>query len=263
MDPRELHLGLELLASFAQPQATALTPVLQRASDLLGQSSGRTELDGYQSDNPARVDAMVAAIWDSVRERDIRYAEPPASWGLRGQKVRTPQEVLEGRLGTCLDTTLTLAALLEQVGINSTLWLVDGHIFLGYWRENGSLGLPATTDIEEAVNLAKLGRISLLETTQDDRRRGIRRVRGRRATPQPYLEARRDEILGITDVRAARENGILPLPSRTVGPDGEVTVVEYRPLDRVLRRSSPTSAMRRAARWLRRGWRSGRTRCSI
>lgn len=231
---RELHLGLELLASFAQPQATVLTPVLQRASDLLGQSSGRTELDGYQSDNPARVDAMVAAAWDAVRELDIRYAEPPASWGLRGQKVRTPQEVLEGRLGTCLDTTLTLAALLEQVGINSTLWLMDGHIFLGYWRENGSLGLPATTDIEEAVNLAKLGRISLLETTRVTGGSASATFDVARATPQPYLEARRDEILGITDVRAARENGILPLPSRTVGPDGEVTVVEYRPLDRVL-----------------------------
>lgn len=231
---RELHLGLELLASFAQPQATALTPVLQRASDVLGRSSGRTELDGYQSDNPARVDAMVAAIWDAVRELDIRYAEPPASWGLRGQKVRTPQEVLEGRLGTCLDTTLTLAALLEQVGINSTLWAVDGHIFLGYWREDGSLGVPATTDIEEAVNLAKLGRISLLETTQLTGGAASAPFNVARATPAAYLEARRDEILGITDVRAARENGILPLPSRTVGPDGEVTVVEYRPLDRVL-----------------------------
>lgn len=231
---RELHLGLELLASFAQPQAAALTPVLQRASDLLGQSSGRTELDGYQSDNPARVDAMVAAIWDAVRECDIRYAEPPASWGLSGQKIRTPQEVLEGRLGTCLDTTLTLAALLEQVGINSTLWMVDGHIFLGYWRENGSLGLPATTDIEEAVNLAKLGRISLLETTQVTGGSASATFDAARATPQPYLEARRDEILGITDVRAARENGIFPLPSRAVGPDGEVTVIEYRPLDRVL-----------------------------
>ncbi|MCJ1708535.1 DUF3320 domain-containing protein [Microbacterium sp. VKM Ac-2923] len=231
---RELHLGLELLASFAQPQATALTPVLQRASDVLGRSSGRTELDGYQSDNPARVDAMVAAIWDAVRELDIRYAEPPASWGLRGQKVRTPQEVLEGRLGTCLDTTLTLAALLEQVEINSTLWAVDGHIFLGYWREDGSLGVPATTDIEEAVNLAKLGRISLLETTQLTGGAASAPFNVARATPAAYLEARRDEILGITDVRAARENGILPLPSRTVGPDGEVTVVEYRPLDRVL-----------------------------
>lgn len=231
---RELHLGLELLASFAQPQATALTPVLQRASDLLGESSGRTQLDGYQSDNPSRVDAMVAAVWDAVRELDVRYAEPPASWGLRGQKVRTPQEVLEGRLGTCLDTTLTLAALLEQVGINSTLWLVDGHIFLGYWREDGSLGLPATTDIEEAVNLTKLGRISLLETTRMTGGAASATFDVARAAPQPYLEARRDEILGVTDVRAARENGILPLPSRTVGIDGEVTVVEYRPVDRVL-----------------------------
>ena len=231
---RELHLGLELLASFAQPQATALTPVLQRASDLLGQSTGRTQLDGYQSDNPARVDATLAAIWNAVRELDVRYAEPPASWGLRGQKIRTPQEVLEGRLGTCLDTTLTLAALLEQVGINSTLWLVDGHIFLGYWREDGSLGLPATTDVEEAVNLAKLGRISLVETTQVTGGAASATFDVARATPQPYLEARRDEILGITDVRAARENGIFPLPSRTVGPDGDVTVVEYRPADRVL-----------------------------
>ncbi|MDQ1111893.1 hypothetical protein QE418_001341 [Microbacterium testaceum] len=231
---RELHLGLELLASFVQPQATTLTLVLQRASDLLGQSSGRTQLDGYQSDNPARVDAMVAAIWDAVRELDIRYAEPPASWGLRGQKVRTPQEVLEGRLGTCLDTTLTLAALLEQVGINSTLWLVDGHIFLGYWREDRSLGLPATTDIEEAANLAKLGRISLLETTRMTGGAASATFDVARSAPEPYLEARRDEILGVTDVRAARENGILPLPSRKVGIDGEVTVVEYRPLDRVL-----------------------------
>jgi hypothetical protein len=259
---RELHLGLELLASFAQPQATALTPVLQRASDLLGESSGRTELNGYQSDNPARVDAMVAAIWDAVRERDIRYAEPPASWGLRGQKIRTPQEVLEGRLGTCLDTTLTLAALLEQIGINSTLWMVDGHIFLGYWRENGSLGLPATTDIEEAVNLTKLGRISLLETTQVTGGAASATFDVARAAPQAYLEARRDEILGITDVRAARENGIFPLPSRTVGPDGDVTVVEYRPLDRVLAPFVADQRDARAAHWLRHGWRSGRTLCS-
>jgi hypothetical protein len=62
-----------------------------------------------------------------MRARDIRYAEPPASWGTDGQKVRTPGEVLEGRLGTCLDTTLTMAAALEQAGINSTIWVLKGH----------------------------------------------------------------------------------------------------------------------------------------
>lgn len=231
---RELHLGLELLASFVQPQATALTPVIQHASDLLEEATGRSALDGYQSDNPARVDAIVAALWDAMRAFDVRYAEPPANWGAQGQKIRTPQEVLEDRLGTCLDTTVTLAALLEQVGINSTLWLVDGHIFVGYWREDGDLGMPATTDIEDAINLAELGRISLLETTRVTGGVASASFGAASAAAQPYLEHRRTEILGITDVRGARENGILPLPSRTIGPDGEITVVEYRPAERFL-----------------------------
>ena len=95
-----------------------------------------------------------------MRARDIRYAEPPASWGLPGQKVRTPREVLEGRLGTCMDTTVTLAAALEEVGINSTLWLMEGHIFLGYWRVESSLDGPAQVDVSEVVNLVDLGHIA-------------------------------------------------------------------------------------------------------
>ncbi len=85
------------------------------------------------------------------------------------------------------------------------------------------------------MNLTKLGRISLLETTRMTGGATSAPFDVARAAPQAVnLEARRDEILGVTDVRAARENRILPLPSRAVGIDGEVTVVEYRPSDRVL-----------------------------
>ncbi|MDO8383491.1 MAG: Swt1 family HEPN domain-containing protein [Microbacterium sp.] len=225
---RELHLGLELLASFVQPQASALTPVLQAASDRLATATGRSDLDGYQSDNPERVDAMVESIWEAVRYGDIRYAEPPASWGISGQKVRTPHEVLEGRLGTCLDTTVTLAALLEQVGINSTLWLTESHIFLGYWREDATLGDPATTDIEEVINLAEMGKIGLLETTMVTGGEASRSFADARGGASPFLAERRNDVLGITDIRGARENSILPLPSRSVSETGEVVVTEYR-----------------------------------
>lgn len=231
---RELHLGLELLASFVQPQAEALTAVLQSASDLLGERTGRTALDGYQSDDPARVDAMAEAIWDAVRLRDVRYAEPPASWGTHGQKVRAPQEVLDDRLGTCLDTSVTLAALFEQVGINSTLWLTDGHILVGYWREDGSLGLPATTDIEEVVNLAELGRIRLIETTRVTGGSASATFEHACAAARSYLEQCRGEVLGVTDIRGARENRILPLPNRSAGADGSMVVVEYTAPERVI-----------------------------
>ena len=123
-----------------------------RGPDRLAQTTGNSAIDGYQSENPQRVDAIVAAVFDSMQARDIRYAEPPASWGDDGQKVRTPAEVLEGRLGTCLDTTLTFAAVLEQAGINSTIWVLKGHAFLGYWRSDSALSMVSNTEIVDVVN---------------------------------------------------------------------------------------------------------------
>ncbi|MEZ4625145.1 MAG: hypothetical protein R2843_10230 [Thermomicrobiales bacterium] len=74
-------------------------------------------MQGYQS-GPERVDQIIQAITETMHARDIRYVLPPASWAdLHGQKVRTPGEVLEDRAGTCLDTTVVLAAALEHAGI--------------------------------------------------------------------------------------------------------------------------------------------------
>jgi hypothetical protein len=223
-----LQLGIELLASFVQPNSPAIAPLLVEASDRLQKTTGKPALDGYQQGTRERVDAIVEAIYESIRARDIRYAEPPASWGIDGQKVRTPSEVLEGRLGTCLDTTVTLAAVLEEAGINSTMWLIEGHIFLGYWRDDASLDGPALMDAAEAVNYVGIGQMEVLETTM---------LTGG-VSSKPFGEARRHHhlttlasgtstVLGITDVMQARQARIYPLPSRTVSEAGEVIISEY------------------------------------
>ncbi len=223
-----LQLGIELLAAFVQPNSPAIAPLLVEASDRLQQTTGSPALDGYQQGSRERVDSIVGAIYESMRARDIRYSAPPASWGLDGQKVRTPAEVLDGRIGTCLDTTVTLAAALEEAGINSTLWLLDGHIFLGYWRDDASLDGPAQMDAAEAVNYVGLGQIEVVETTF---------LTGG-ASSRPFADARRHHhtetlardtslILGITDIMQSRLSRIYPLPSRTVTESGEVKIVEY------------------------------------
>ncbi|MEB0305380.1 DUF4011 domain-containing protein, partial [Cryobacterium sp. 10I1] len=223
-----LHLGLELLAAHVQPNAAAIAPLLVEASDLLQQRTGDSALSGYQSESPERVDAVVEAIYDAMAARDIRYAMPPASWGTTGQKVRTPAEVLEGRLGTCLDTTVTLAAALEQAGLNSTLWLLEGHIFLGYWRVDSALGAVAHTDVADIVNLVDLGSIGLVETTGvTGGSASMPFAEARRSPHTQYLAAGLEKFLGVTDVRTARQSRIWPLPSRSVGPDGAVTVTVY------------------------------------
>ncbi|MGC0368257.1 DUF3320 domain-containing protein [Microbacterium sp. SLBN-111] len=222
------QLSLEMLAAFVQPNSRAIAPLLVEASDYLQKKTGNPALDAYQQGSRDRVDAIVEAVYESMRARDIRYAEPPASWGLEGQKVRTPAEVLEGRLGTCLDTTLTLAAALEEAGINSTLWLLRGHIFLGYWRDEASLDGPAQLDAAEVANYVGIGQMELVETTF---------LTGG-VSSKPFAEARRQphlttlagdlsSVQGVTDIMQSRLARIYPLPSRTVTESGEVTIAEY------------------------------------
>lgn len=224
------QLALELLAAHVQPNAAAVQTLLLEASDQLGRTTGDTALNGYQTGTPERVDKIVESIYNAMRARDIRYAAPPASWGLSGQQVRTPNEVLVERLGTCLDTTVTMAAALEQAGINSTLWLAKGHIFLGYWREESSLGAVATVEPMDVANFVDLGLIGLVETTlltggSDGKSFGEANRQPRTA----YLDERPSKLLGIVDIKAARLHKILPLPSRSVSPDGTVEIVEYQP----------------------------------
>lgn len=224
------QLALEMLAAHVQPNSTAIATLLTEVSDCLKALTGHSAIDGYQSENPDRVDAIAQAVFEAMQARDIRYAEPPASWGTSGQKIRTPAEVLEGRLGTCLDTTLTMAAALEQAGINSTIWVLKNHAYLGYWRTDSTLATVSSTDVVDAVNLVDLGQIRLVETTMVTGSEEPRSFADAVNVPRTkHLSDDLSEILGVTSVRQARAAQILPLPSRAVGEDGNVIVTQYEP----------------------------------
>lgn len=217
-----LELGTEMLPAHIHPQSSVIAEVLREASDSHELRTGRGTLDGYQSDDPSRVDSTVEAIWDAIRGRRIAYTEPPARWGQNGQHVRPPQQVLVGQLGTCLDTTVTLAAALEQAGINSTLWLLPGHALLAYWRTDDSLGAAATTDVATGQNLIELDALVPLETTLLCGGEGTGSFRESVAAGRARV---RHDVAIIGDVRAAREAGVRPLPS-PAGQDGESRVIE-------------------------------------
>ncbi|MBB2769117.1 UNVERIFIED_ORG: hypothetical protein GGE11_000012 [Mycolicibacterium obuense] len=225
-----LQLALEMLAAHVQPNSAAVAALMTEVSDRLRGETGNSAIDGYQSDDPDRVDAIARAVFEAMRARDIRYAEPPASWGSDGQKIRTPAEVLEGRLGTCLDTTLTMAAVLEQAGINSTLWILKGHAFLGYWRTDAALDTVSSTEIVDVVNQVELDNIRLVETTMLTQADQSATFADATSVPRAkHFAGDLSEILGVTDIRQARHARIYPLPSRSVGENGEVVVTQYQP----------------------------------
>ncbi|MEX5718297.1 DUF4011 domain-containing protein [Geodermatophilus maliterrae] len=235
-----LPLALEMLAAHVLPQHPAVDVLLAEAAALLDERTDDASVQG-SSAGPERVDQIVAAVVAAVRARGIDRSEPPAGWADRGHPVRTPGDVLDGRTATCLDTVVVMAAALEAAGVRPLVWLVEGtgggpgraHAFLGYWREERSAESAATTDVAPLVVLVDRGLVRLVETTlltggtadEPDAEQL------HRAAYDAWLAGPLDRVLGVTDVARARRDGILPLPARTLGPDGAVRVVEYRPAD--------------------------------
>ena len=234
-----MDLSSELLASFVQPQAPIIDELLREASQKLTELGYGEDLDAYQQGEGSaaarRVDEIVEAIYEAMRARQIRYANPPAGWRI-GQAIRTPDEVLIGGVGTCMDTTLVMAAALEQAGIHPQLWLVPGHIFLGYWRnEDGhfnSLSSCEPDDIATALNHvgsnALTGPVGFVETTMlTSQAESSSFAYAREHAFVDHVTQSTPHFEAIVDVRIARFEQVYPLPSRSISASGEVTVHEY------------------------------------
>ncbi len=244
LDPHAPVLSLELLAAFVQPNHPALAGLVPQVAREL-EARTRSGSLAVSHVGPERVDQIVEAAATVVHDLGIYYAEPPASWGY-GQQVRSPGDVLEQRVGTCLDTTVLLASLLEHLGIHPVVWVALGHAFLGWWRSPDH-GLPDAASLQTApaVNAVGLGLMGVLETTMLTRERRPPKYLFRRAAQAPkdsYLHTGGAELVGVVDVQMARLMRVLPVPARTRLADGTVQVVEYHPATQPYAAPAPAGA---------------------
>ncbi|MDR3087391.1 MAG: DUF4011 domain-containing protein, partial [Azoarcus sp.] len=116
------------LAAFVQPNSRAVTRILRGASDFLLRKTGSGSLEGYQA-GFARAKLIAGAIYQAMRDERITYINPPASFEATGQKVRTTQEVLTDRFGTCIDLSVTYAACCEAAGLYPIIVITATHAF--------------------------------------------------------------------------------------------------------------------------------------
>jgi hypothetical protein len=227
----------ELVAAHIQPNHPAIVPVLQAAGELLQRETGDSSLQGYQS-GPERATKIAAAIFEALRVRRIGYINPPASFEDTGQKIRTPEQVLEDRLGTCLDLACTYAACLEQAGLNPVLCLIKGHAYAGVLTDGDIIFRnPSLTVANAAVNLQDTGvlvpveTVSFTEGTNIPFDAAVEVGRSRWQDP--------DAFRAVVDVRAARRAGVRPLPSRVLR-DGQLTVIVQETVVQEVRTAVPS-----------------------
>lgn len=213
----------ELLAAFALPNDPAVGRLLKAASDVLRRAGKPDGIDGYQSKSRTRVYELASAIWSAVSGLRLTYAEPPASFELAGQKVRTPGQIVEGGLATCLDTALLFAAALEQAGLYPVLIVTEGHAFAGLWlqpQEFATLLVPDAAALRKRIALDEL---VVFETTLATGASPAGFARAIAAANRLIDEEREATFVTAIDIRRARMQRIRPLAMTDAGGPAATT----------------------------------------
>lgn len=225
--PRNQWGGLssmpDMVAAFVQPNEPIIERTLKQAAEILKQAGRSGAIDGYQGGS-RRVWEMASAIWSAIGALGLDYALPPASFESYGQKVRSPSQIADSGLGTCMDLALFVCAVLEQAGLNPLLVFTKGHAFPGVWLKSEEFSTSVIDDVTALRKRVKLTEMVLFETTLLTHR------------PLPafsYAVGRGEELISeaeeqnfqlAVDIRRARLQRIKPLASEHAIERGELGV---------------------------------------
>jgi hypothetical protein len=233
-------LAQSLLASFVRPNHPEIAVLAREAAAARGRATGEASFHAFQLQDPAEaeraVDASITAIYESLKARSVAYSEPPPGWDYEteGQRIRDHGDVARGGLGTCMDTTVLTAAVIEHVGLNPVLVLIQGHIFIGYWRRDPSNrpdwypDSPVVSHPAAIAQLVRGGWLGLLETTDITVGKAAAPGQARQDAHGALFGALNDRVQ-LIDVVAARRAGVSPLPAINERADGVTEIIEYRP----------------------------------
>ena len=201
----------ELLAAFSMPNDPAVDRILHKVSEILRQAGENDSIDGYVSRSRQRVWEIASAIYTAICTLRLKYAVPPASFERDGQKIRLPSQLCEGRVATCLDTTMLFASVFEQAGLNPIVALPKGHALVGVWLQPEDLSTIVIDEAETLRKRADLKELVLVETTcvtSHPAPSFSTAIKQANATVLPEADA---TFVAAVDVRRARSHRITPL----------------------------------------------------
>ena len=213
----------ELLAAYITPNHPLVGQVLRRASEKLEAWTGDGSLCGYQRKSENHVLKQMAAIFAALEERDIHYSMPPRGFEIAGQKIRTCDEIVEQKLGTCLDLAILYASCLEQAGLHPIVVLMKEHAFTGCWLVEETFPSAVQDDLSLLSKRFSddIGEISVVECTMF--------ANGTRIDFNQAVNAAKNHFLNdgdfqfFVDVKQARlGNSIRPIPQRKYDADGRL-----------------------------------------
>lgn len=204
----------ELVAAFCTPNSWVIDRILKSASGILKENRLPGEMSSGYEKGPRRVWEQASAIYSAIAKLDLGYVEPPASFERNGQKIRMPERIADGRMATCLDTSLLFAAALESAGLDPVIVMPAGHALVGVWM------MPSRAEnlvVDNALQLRKqveLNRLHLIETTMLAADSVLSFDRAIEKGAEWIAQGKDESFLAAVDIRQARNHKILPLSIR-------------------------------------------------
>lgn len=224
--PFDQWLGITILpqnlASFVQPNHPAISGIVVKAAEILKDLSQSSAFTAYQSGNTNVVRKQVAAVYGALHDCGIIYRQAPASFFDIGQRITMPDQVLETKLGNCIELTLLFASVLESIGINCVIIIEKGHAYLGVWLVDDCCQYSVSDDssfIEKRCNEA-IGEMMVLESTQ---------ITSENTSFEDAIESAKRNLMNASefeifiDIKRCRLERFLPLPQR-INENGVWTV---------------------------------------
>jgi very-short-patch-repair endonuclease len=212
----------QLLPAFIMPNDPAIFRVLRSAAERLAGHGHSSALDGYQSNDPKRAYMLAAAVYSAIAGLGLHYAQPPASFESRGQKVRGPSKIAHDSIATCLDTTLLFAAALEAAGLNTVALLLDGHAFAAVWLVKRTLPKTVENDVAEIRKAIAARELVVFETTGVTHRPAMTFEQAKRVGETKLEENAPQRFISAVDIARSRSAGIMPLASHEATPSTDI-----------------------------------------
>jgi very-short-patch-repair endonuclease len=185
-------------------------------------------MSGYQAKSRDVVWKQVSAIYSTIAAEGLQYAEPPASFGTDGQRIRTPERILDGRVATCLDLAMLFASCLEQAGLRSIILMKEGHAWIGVWLHETCFPDALVDDVLSVRKRVETGELLVFEATGVAHHHSLRpslRLAAEQGLAHLHEEG---SFRYVVDIHRARELQIKPLPSKGAPVRG-VTVLNEQP----------------------------------
>ena len=201
----------ELLAAFVTPNLDVISELQACASEELRKATGDASIDGYRSGDRKRVYEICAAIYRAIYSWGIHYSLPPSSIGTPGQRIRFADNIYQHKLGTCLDTTVLFASVMEQCGLHPVIMLHTGHAYIGCHLVDRYFPDIPMDDLQAIRKLVRLGEFLVLETTAMFSGGNATFSKAEEVAQTKNLNAD-EEFDSAIDICLARRSGIHPLP---------------------------------------------------